>query len=262
MCKNYKEEVKTVKERRLSFTSVNIMTGCMPEYVNLGDPTITVIMTFKNNPPSMNNVSAVASSFLQYHRLHSVPKQKTKKNLKHWIYERVEPNIDPKKMIRVVDICCDTKEEWADIVQGQRAVSLRRQDLPWWELVIMKNKGKEDHILLFRIDHGIADGLSVGKLFTNVITKSDGSPIDTLIPKSMTSNKKQAAKNWFSLLTKLPKSAFDVATCPIGRKDDPTRFSKNVVGTDLVSFARSIFPLGSSIMHMFHFHFDIFQINV
>ena len=232
------DEVKNVKERRLSFTSVNMMAGCMPEYVNLGDPTITVIMTFKNNPPTMNNVSDAATSFLQYQRLNSVPRQKTKKNFKSWSYERVDPNIDPKKMIRVVDICCDTKEEWADIVQDQRVVSLRRQNFPWWEFVIMKNEGKEDHILLFRIDHGVADGLSIGKLFTDVITRSDGSPIDTLIPKSMTSNKRQAAKKWFSLLTKLPKSAFDVATSPFGREDDPTLFSKNLVGTDLVSFAK------------------------
>ncbi len=209
----------------------------MPEYVNLDNPTITVVMTFKKNPPNINKLTDTVQNILLYKRLSSVPTQASE-NVKEWKFESVDKKIDPRKMLRILDINCDTTAEWAKIAEEQRQVSLRRNNLPWWEFVLMNNSGEGDHLLLFRFDHGVADGLSVGKIFTKIIKTFDGSAIDSLIPHSMSNSKNQSRSDWRSLLMKLPRSLFEITTAPFKREDDYTCFSKKMVGVNLVSLDR------------------------
>jgi len=96
------------------------------------------------------------------------------------------------------------------------------------------NEKDLDHVLICHFDHTIGDGLSIGKLFTGLITKADGSKMNSLIPKSMISNKQNVDKKRFEMLLKLPKAIFDVFTAPLGKYDDNTLFSKNVTGKDIV----------------------------
>ena len=216
--------------RRTSFSSSFIMDGCMPDYVGLDNPTINIIFTFDSAPDVKELVSSV-QTFFQYRRLSTVPNGN--KSRKKWTFENVG-DIDPRKMVRVINISCDTKEEWTKIVQQQRDINLRRNDLPWWEFVLMINEGKEDHILLFRIDHGIADGLSLANIFPCILKKLDGSGVSTLIPPSMISNKERAEKNILKIILKMPGAIYQVVSSPFGRYDDPTSFSKNVVGKHVV----------------------------
>ena len=165
-----------------------MLAGAMPENVGLDDTTVTVIITF-DNPPTLDGVISVVKPLLQNHRLSTVPKGEHRST--KWKFENVGEN-DPKRMVRVVDISCDTKEEWAEIVEQQRHKSLRKEDLPWWEFVLMKNSGKEDHLLLFRFDHGLGDGLSFASVLTKILKRADGSDLTSIIPASMISNKTKA----------------------------------------------------------------------
>lgn len=233
MCRKNDYESISMKERRLSFTSINTIAGCMPDFVNLDNPTITVVMTFQKRPPKLDLLTEAVEEILHYKRLSSVPTQASG-NLKKWKFENLDKELDPRRMIRILDINCDTTEEWAKIVGEQRQVSLRRKDLPWWEFVLMNNSGEGVHLLLFRIDHGLADGLSVGKVFTKIIKRIDGSTIHSLLPPTMMSNKSKSRRNWFALLMSLPRSLFVISTSVVGREDDRTHFSKDAVGVNLV----------------------------
>lgn len=215
------------QQRRLSYSSSLIMEGCMPGHIGLDNPTITIICTF-DEPPKIDSILSNVETFFQFHRLSTVPKPN-----KLWEFQSVG-KINPSKMVRQLSVCCDSEEEWAEIVQQQRKVNLRREDLPWWEFVLMINEGKGDHLLLFRIDHGVADGLSLAKVFPSILKRMDGSDVSTLIPESMISSKAKATNNIFTMAWKMPKAILDVLLSPIGRADDRTAFSKNIVGDHVV----------------------------
>ena len=219
-------------QRRASFSSTVVMAGYMPDRIRLGDPTINVITTYEN-PPKVDDIISSVETLFQYHRLSTVPTGK--KASLDWKFESVG-SIDPKRMIRVLNISCDTKEEWAEVVHEQRNTSLRTRNLPWWEFVLMINEGKGDHVLLFRIDHALGDGLSVGKALTSIIKGVDGSEIQNMIPASMISNKQTKSNTSFmGRLSMLLRAIWDVSMAPIGKVDDPIHFSKNVTGPDHVS---------------------------
>lgn len=223
-------QLESKPQRRVSFTSANIIAGCMPEQVGLDNPTINIIFTF-DDVPKLDDVVAAVKTLFKYHRLASVPKFDSANG--NWEFKSVG-EIDPSRMVRELNITCDTSEEWTDTVQQQKHESLRREDLPWWEFVLMTNEGKGDHLLLFRIDHGIADGISLAHVFPCVLKRADMSEVSSLIPTNMISNKTNAEKNMLMMLLKLPKAIYDVGTSPLGKYDDPNMFSKNVVGNSVV----------------------------
>lgn len=226
-----------MQHRRVSFTSINIIAGCMPERVKLEDPTITVIFKLESLPKKEDLMKDVKKLF-QYHRLTSVPVGEPRTT--SWIFEKVD--VDPEMMIRSIEASSDTEEELARIVQEQRYYTLRKTDVPWWEFCLISNTGSSGHVVLFRIDHGIADGLSLATVFSDILTNADGSKV-SIIPKSMVSNKTISQSGMLKTILKIPMALFTVATQPIGKCDDPIVFSKNVVGKNVVSICESRFSL-------------------
>ncbi len=216
--------------RKLSFTTTGMMAGVMPEKVKLEYASVNLVVTF-DEAPKIENVAEVVKSLFYYHRLSNVPTGQER--TRNWRYQS-NGVIEPRKMIRQLDIHCDSKEEWAEILQEQSHISLRREDLPWWEFVILNNRGKEDSLLLFRFDHCIGDGLAFAKVFTKMIRYMDGRVIESMIPKKMID--KKAKPNWLKMVLGLPKALFQVATSPNGKADDKTCFSKNFVGPEVVSY--------------------------
>ena len=209
-----------------------MMSGVLPESVKFEGSVINAFLTF-DNPPELDDIVSEVKRLFQYHKLSNVPTGKYRST--NWKFEDVG-DIDPERMVRVMNISCDTKEEWAEIVQQQKEKPIRKESLPWWEFVLMKNSGKGDHLLLFRIDHSIADGLSLGKVFQGILKKeTDGLETSSWIPTSMISKKVRNERNTLRTILKLPKAIFDVVMAVFGRYDDPTSFRKHVVGNNVVS---------------------------
>jgi hypothetical protein len=228
---------KLVSNLTSSFSSRNMMSGAMPANVKFVNGTISAFLTF-DSPPELDDLVSVVKSLFRYPKLSSVPKGTRRST--NWNFESVG-DIDPKRMIRVLNISCDTKEEqWVEIMQQQKGISVRKEDLPWWEFVLMKNSGKGEHLLLFRIDHSIADGLSLAKVFESILKKeTDGTQGSSWIPTSMISNKIKKERNILKTIFKLPKAIFDVVMSVYGRYDDPICFNKHLVGNNVVSILAS-----------------------
>jgi hypothetical protein len=92
----------------------------------------------------------------------------------------------------VLEVSCDTVQDLADIVQEEsrkRVLRAHHRNLPWWEFILILNKGNGDSMLVLRIDHAVGDGYSVGQICDNFITNEDGTPLGNFYPESMRANK-------------------------------------------------------------------------
>ena len=144
----------------------------------------------------------------------------------------------------MLEVSCDTVQDLADIVQEEsrkRVLRAHHRNLPWWEFILILNKGNGDSMLVLRIDHAVGDGYSVGQICDNFITNEDGTPLGNFYPESMRANKlKQDAnlqQSKWKVLPKVIPAMLKVLDLPMIAHDHLTAFAKDVVGKRLVSSA-------------------------
>mmetsp|Transcript_6708 Transcript_6708/g.10028 ORF Transcript_6708/g.10028 Transcript_6708/m.10028 type:complete len:526 (-) Transcript_6708:272-1849(-) len=227
------------QSRRVSFTTASIAFGTMPDDVNLDNPTMQVLISFsKNNCPSVEDVAEMVEKTFQFPRMACIPKGIF--GGEDWVFQPSDKPIDPMRMVRVLEVSCDTVQDLADIVQGEsrrRVLRAPHRNLPWWEFILILNKGNGDSMLVLRIDHAVGDGYSVGQICANFITNEDGTPLGSFYPESMKANKqKEDAKLQQSKWKVLPKvipAMLKVLGLPLVAHDHPTAFAKDVVGKRL-----------------------------
>ena len=235
------EQQKRSHGRRMSYSSAAIATGNMPEEVKMNDPTIHVLMSFKDNHqcPSEDDLVPIIQKLFEFSdRLSGIP-EGTFRSPKSWYFKPLQ-NLDPKPMVRTVNANCDTMEELAEIVQDQRKFYLRDDErcLPWWEFVIIANTGKSESMLCLRVDHAIGDGFSIGNICSTFITDGDGKLLGDFIPESMKLSKQNVivGQSRCGILWNAMLSMLKIGVLPISRFDSQTMFSKNVARKDVVRY--------------------------
>merc|ERR1711862_559827 len=107
-----------------------------------------------------------------------------------------------------------------------------RDNLPWWEYLIVKNKGSGNSACILRMEHCIADGVSLVHLFNNFITLEDGTPLGALIPDNM-KQKFKVKQSQMALMWKIVKSTVKALTLPSSRFDDGVFFRRGT-GADMI----------------------------
>jgi hypothetical protein len=103
-----------------------------------------------------------------------------------------------------------------------------KSDLPWWEILIIENKGLHGQsAVVLRMHHCLADGFYMVNLFENIITY-DGTPLVSRIsrPTIHASKTSPKPKPDLSLLSFL-REGMHVLTLPVSRHDDDNAFSKH-----------------------------------
>jgi len=104
-------------------------------------------------------------------------------------------------------------------------------------------------MLLWRIHRTIGDGTSLGRVSLKIITRTDGTPVDDLIPASMRLGKKLKRQGSFGVkVLNSISAAIEIALSPMRRFDHDIAFAKNVVGMMEVSqlhlfFVKQVQPL-------------------
>jgi len=220
--------------RRMSFSSTGIALGNMPDEVGMTDPTIHVMMSFEDMQqcPQENDLIGIAEKILQFDRFSGIPTQDTSSQ-KQWYVRPCLPLVDVRQMIRIVQESCDSINEVAVIVQEQRHYKLRdpNRDLPWWELVLIRNVGTSESMLLLRVDHALGDGLSIAKVCAQFITNHRGEPIQDFIPQKM-----RLAKAVYRFKTFLSSvsALFRIALLPFAFIDSYTKFTEISIGPGTV----------------------------
>ena len=125
-------------------------------------------------------------------------------------------NIDPAKLIRSLSMS-GSDEDLVNFIGKHMQDSLTdyssrdsTSELPWWEFLVIENKhSNSGSAVVLRIEHCLADGLSLVNLFEGFLTNESGEPVKDLIPISMENKFKKQKKNKWSLYCKVVPSFFN-----------------------------------------------------
>ncbi|KAL3768781.1 hypothetical protein ACHAWU_006882 [Discostella pseudostelligera] len=182
---------RTSRRRRLSFTSVGLGIGTFPPETNAKEPIINAALYFSHDnggcPSTQDVAQYIIKPLLEYERFSHVPDLHNHicRPSNHGNGNNNSKNngeIQPLDLIREFTICSDD-----DLLLNQTIVShlqdtlgAGRQDLPWWEILIIRNSGLGPSACVLRIHHVIGDGLALVAAFEKLLTNAeDGGVIRT-----------------------------------------------------------------------------------
>lgn len=231
-----KKQTTTKQRRRLSFTSVGLGLGSFPPKSNVKEPIINAALYFDNNNcPSSEDVAQmiIKPLLLGYERLSHVP------DLDNRICRpssHGDGTVEPMDLIRELTIQGDEKLTNETIVEHcQDCLGAGRDDLPWWEILIINNNGSGPSACVIRVHHVIGDGLALVAAFEKLMTTEDGKPIHSPVSfrssaaaasSSSGSGGKYKEKGMLSTIWSLIEATGHALTLGATKYDDDTTFSR------------------------------------
>jgi hypothetical protein len=122
----------------------------------------------------------------------------------------------------------------------QDPLSVNRGDLPWWEILVVRNRDDDTSrrrgrsAVVFRIHHGLADGISLVSVFGGFVTHQDGSPLTSLLDnftskagqRAPSTSRRTAVNPWMGVRMWF-RELLNVLMLGMTRYDDDTAFSKH-----------------------------------
>jgi len=225
---------RTKTERRLSFTSVGLGLGTFPPTANVKEPIINAAVYFDDCPAAEDVAEMVIKPLLAYERLSHVPDLENH-TCRPSSHGDGRGGVQPMDLIRELSINGDDDLTHRTIVEHcQDTLGAGRDDLPWWEVLILRNGGSGSSACVVRIHHVIGDGLALVGAFEKFLTNEDGSPITSPISfqssasSSAPNNNKQKkkGKNFLATVWSLLEATGHVLTLGATKYDDDTVFSK------------------------------------
>jgi len=233
------------KGKLISFTSAAIAMGSFPESTNMLNPMIQILISFNtiSDCPEEDDVVSLVDKLLVVDRMGGIPRGDVGSH--NWHFERCS-NINSSNMVRTFDVSCDNLEAMAcEIQKLSENFDLRSNDrnLPWWEFCLLRNKGKCESMLVLRFDHAIGDGMSLGRIFSLIISYSDGTHSNDFIPASMRLRKSDTTKRLCSsirMMCNIIPAFLKVSYLPMSRCDHKIAFLKNSIGTNVATHNRKI----------------------
>lgn len=225
------------KSRRPSFTTQLLVQGAFPPNVNFVPTIINTLISFEGsqeNCPTEDDLVPIVEQLCGHHpRLSGIPTTSFSSSFSKFHFEPCG-SIDPKDMIRTIELDCDSLDgviAFIDEEINEQCLRHEQRNLPWWEFVILSNKGKAENIVIFRVDHAIGDGFSIGKVCASILKNSDGSPFKDFVPKGMKSTKDSVLRqSKLALAWKLLCGLANVLILTFRRSDHKTAFGKNTLG--------------------------------
>ena len=230
---------KEKKERRLSFTSVGLGIGSFPPVANVKEPIINTAVYFESIsdcPSSTDVAQLIIQPLLEYERLSSVPDLDSRVcRPSSSCHNGDDGKVDPMDLIRELTIDGDETLLNKTIVEHcQDALGTNRNDLPWWEILIIRNSNKgSPSACVLRFHHVIGDGLALVAAFNKLLTTEDGMPIQSPLSfkssaSSVSSNKKHSKRKRgiLSTIWSLIEATGHCLTLGATKYDDDTTFSK------------------------------------
>ena len=215
--KRRKSELR--RPRSWSFTSTGMALGSFPPHVDCPEHVINASIMFQECPKPDDVVKHIIPKMLQYERLATIPEPENGSS-RHPVSE-----LDPSRLVRHVVVSGD-KQCTLDAIRDHLFDSIMegREDLPWWEILIIENTGPGVSACVLRFHHCLADGISMLKVVENLITNLDGSPVDSILPPGI-HKKFKVTVPFLRLLWSSIVAAIQVLTLPMTAFDDETAFS-------------------------------------
>ena len=245
--------------RSVSFTSAGLGIGTFPPSACVGEPTINAAVYFDGGCPTAEEVAeGIVRPLLANERMAQVPdpaNQAFRPSRGRAGAGAGGEQVRPSDLVRTVRVD-------GDEAATHRAVFEHRQDglgtgrgrdgdLPWWEILVVRNGGTGPSACVLRVYHVIGDGLALLGAFQRILTGLDGttpmrSPFseggkdsrsssssdnnnnnnNNKKNKNNNNNKNNNKKNALALAWSLVCATFHVLTLGATRYDHDTAFSR------------------------------------
>jgi diacylglycerol O-acyltransferase / wax synthase len=217
------------RPRSFSYTSNAMVAGSFPPSSLMPETIINAVAWFEECPDAEELAEQVVTPMLAYTRLNSIPDAST---------SRTRPASQHYRPIDLVRVKQEGGESsiYQEIFRHlQDPLTKDRSDLPWWEVLVIrqpnKASGKSRAAVVFRIHHGLADGISLVNVFGDILKYQDGSPVVSLL-QNFTSHAKAISKpkrrrGLFREVWIWVRELFNVLTLGMTRYDDDTAYSKH-----------------------------------
>lgn len=198
----------TLRKRRMSFNSANLVEGTFPEKDKVIQPVINTVLYFKKCP-SDEAIEATFRELLFYDRFRSCITRDKSGSI---ILKDLGASINFAKHILHCHTVKSEKEmmEKIDLVACKTVISM--ENGPLWQVHRYNNSGGKSSVVI-RVHHAIGDGISLVGSMSKVFKKLDGTPFSSSIPENMGKSKtKQAVLPFLKSLVEvlgLANSSFD-----------------------------------------------------
>lgn len=234
--KKKRNQEQQQRPRAWSFSSQGLGLGTFPEKVQYpaSYSVINAALFFKDCPSTQAVVDQVVKRFLEYERFHIIPEptQGTSRFC--------ADDLDPNKLVRRIVIKGD-KQLTLDTIQSHLFDDVMgRPELPWWEVLIIENKGRGESACVLRIHHALADGISMLHVVEEIITQVDGSPVEPILPPNI-HKKFRLQVPFLKLVWSSLRAAVQVLTLAGTPFDDDTAFS--IPNTDMIHTGKRSFVM-------------------
>lgn len=212
---------KPFLKRTVSQTSLGLAMGPFPKRCNVPSAIINTACYFLNCPTINDVAQEIVQPLLQYERFSHIMdlKKKTFRPSQH-------PNYTAQDLVRELSINGDENLTNATIFAHLHDTLIEgRNDLPWWEILILRNIGSGPSVCMIRVHHALADGLALTYAFQRILTSSDGTPL-----QSLTDALRPLSTKTVGLLDKIWSiwnATVHVITLGFTNFDDDTVFSKH-----------------------------------
>ena len=216
---------KRQRKRRLSFTSAGLGIGSFPPEANVREPIINVAVYFDELPSRTNVETRIVDPLLAYERMSHVP------DLVRRVCRRSSHgDVSAGQLVREVEISGDEALLNQTIVEHcPDPLSCGRDDLPWWEILIIRNTAEgQPSACVVRIHHVIGDGLALVSAFNKLLTNVDDEPLASSrsLFNSSAAKKSTRKRGLLSNVFSLIGATVHCLTLSATKYDDDTVFSK------------------------------------
>ena len=232
--KSTKRQSFETPRRRASFTSLGLALGSFPVESNVPEAIINAACYFKNN--DLPSIDAIVCEIVQpllekYERLAMFLDVKT-----GFFHPTTEP-YEPNDLIRTIGINCPDDSIVHKTIFAHHNDSLMQYNTtrPWWEILVVDNKGSGPSALVIRVHHTLADGLSLVHAFSPLLKKKE-SKISAGNSSQTSTNQQTGSidqtapsrnnKSFFSRMHSLIEGTIHVLTLGTTKYDHDTIFSK------------------------------------
>ena len=246
------EYTKPKLQRSVSNTSAMLAACTLPESVNQPDPIINIYVEFEDQCPSeLDIMKHLVQKLLGYERMAKIPVLDKKEQLSFEDFP-----YDARQLIRRIPLeASDNDTHLYHMIQAHLHDPLNapkvRGQLPWWEILLLENKGLGHSGILIRIHHALGDGISLATVAQQILEYADGTPFTSVIPRGMIEKRASAPHTkltWYRTFWKLCEATVQVFAMPLVTPDHDTLFSKGMQPDMVHSHNRKIvlfptFPL-------------------
>jgi hypothetical protein len=226
------------RPRAWSFTSTGLALGSFPPQIQSPEHVINAMLLFNDCPSPQAVVDQIVKRFLEYERFAIIPEPEQGTS------RYCPKDLDPNRLVRHIVIKGDKELTLETLNEHLFDPVSESDDLPWWEVLIIENKGRGESACVLRIHHCLADGISMLHVVEDIITQVDGSPVEPILPVGI--HKKFRVKVPFlKLLWSSLKAVVEVLTLSMTAHDDDTVFS--ITNKDMVHTGNRTFVMLKAI---------------